>query len=345
MESSESLDLTTFFDEVTTLKTLPLTLVEWQREYNERLGLSVNTSGDDNAANLPLHPVTLENELKTYMDFIDKIKTSYLLLEAKSRFLSSILQDPPKQLEPNEVQRLVDSNIILLEEFTGLQNHSQKLKRDIAKLNFTNEKGRQLLNNRIEEVTKIMDDIHEQKAELTRLQAVNNRHATTRTPEEARAILDQQTKEMAEINKTMDIKRDAVAELEWRIDDEMQEINMLESKLRQVEAQAKEAVEKSEQRDLPAEEQGLWYIQMTTLCNSMFGISKANFDINLIQVDYSTNDQLSIELDPINEVITEISLNNEDIDITDLKKMGNGRHIKDVGSTIVLETLARVKQI
>lgn len=52
--------------EVTDYKALPLSLVEWQRVYVERLGLSENTPPNESGQVLPFHPKTLELEIERY---------------------------------------------------------------------------------------------------------------------------------------------------------------------------------------------------------------------------------------------------------------------------------------
>lgn len=71
-------------------------------------------------------------------------------------------------------------------------------------------------------------------------------------------MLDKQTLELAAISKRKDTHQDRVAELEWQMEDELQEIQALEATLRKVQARAKEAVEKSGQRDPDTEKREAW---------------------------------------------------------------------------------------
>lgn len=50
------------------------------------------------------------------------------------------------------------------------------------------------------------------------------------------------------------------------------------------------------------------YTQMSQLCCSMYGIDKVALDGGCIKVDYLTKDQLVITLDPLTELITDISV-------------------------------------
>ncbi|CAO3588524.1 unnamed protein product [Absidia cylindrospora] len=139
-------------------------------------------------------------------------------------------------------------------------------------------------------------------------------------------------------------------EMEWQLEDPLQEVQALETTLRQAEAKAKEAVEKSDQRDLVVEQQEAWYRHMGQFCHSTFGIHHVDMAIDLVKVEFITGHVLSIHVDSVTERITDLSVNNEEEDddhsipYADLKTLAEGQLVKDVGSTVVLETLARIRQ-
>ncbi|CAO3607839.1 unnamed protein product [Cunninghamella echinulata] len=303
-----------------------------------------NKNADENIVNLPLHPETLKIELDHYKEYVEKLNVNYIALGTKLKFLVTILDDPPKNIEQSEVEKLVRSNFLLQQELKHSKSNIEALKSTISKLNYLNEKSRQALNIRIEEITKILDDIHEKESELNEINTILKRYTSTLTPEESIAILNKQSKELSDINQMIDIKRDSIAELTYQLDDQQQEIDELEKKLQIVEAQAKEAVEKSKLRDENVEERYLWYTQTTKSCNNMFGIEDITFDYETqIQVTYITKDQLTIQLEPLTQRVSKILVNNDKIKVNDLDAMVKGVHIKDVGSTIIFEVLARLE--
>ncbi|SAL97293.1 hypothetical protein [Absidia glauca] len=340
-----SFDLPTFLKEVTDYKALPLSLVEWQRVYVERVGLSENTPPNESGQVLPFHPKTLELEIARYHESIDDVKDRYIDLEAKWRFLGTVLQDPPVHADLK--QRIDIEGIVLglSQKLTKIEEEMVQSKHTIADMNAINDKARQALNDSVDDIIKITDEIEAQNRELADIEATLNKYAVKRTPEEARAMLDKQTLELAAISKRKDAHHDRVAELEWQMEDELQEIQALEATLRKVQARAKEAVEKSGQRDLDTEKREAWFTQMTQLCCSMYGVDNVALDGNCIKVEYLTKDQLVITLDPLTELITDISVNNDNVAIGDLWDLAKGQHINDVGSTIVLETLARTRHL
>ncbi|KAI8327735.1 hypothetical protein BC941DRAFT_446416 [Chlamydoabsidia padenii] len=343
MESQPSFDLTSFLKEVTEHQSLPVSMVTWHQAYLDKVGLSDNASANEDGHVIPLHPKALELELERYKETIEDLKTKYIELDTKSRFLSIVLEDPPRQIEPKERIELEGTVFTLSQRLADLQEELVKSKQTIAEINANTEKDRQELNKVTDSITKITDEIEAQNRQLAELEAKIKQGLVKRTPEETKALLDECTLKLAEISKTKDACDDRVAELEWQIDDELQEVQALETTLRKAQAIAQEAVEKSGERDPSAEQQEAWCTQMTKLCYSIHGIEKLSIDICFIKVDYSTNDQLVITLDPLTGIITDVSVNNENVAIGDLLDLGKGHLVKDVVPTIILEILARTR--
>ncbi|ORZ11478.1 hypothetical protein BCR42DRAFT_494013 [Absidia repens] len=330
---------------------LSLHLTTWQKDYKEKLGLLSSehaTSNDTNADEtiLPLHPKQLELEIARYQDHINELKYQYVQLATKHQFLLALLQDPPRDVRSDQVRKLETVVLEQSAELGILLKDLTKLKHIIAEGNATNEKARQQLKESGDEMIKLIDEIEDQKQSLASLTLQIEQYKKKRTPEEAKAILEQQTRTLAEINKTTDHQRDAIMEMEWQLDDRLQEVQALEATLRQAEAKAKEAVEKSGQRDLVVEQQEAWYREMAQFCHSSFGIHKVDVAIDLIQVEFARGHVLSIHVDPLTERITDISVNNEDdsMEYEDLKTLAEGQLVKEIASTVVLETLARIRQ-
>ncbi|KAI9304250.1 hypothetical protein BJ944DRAFT_267119 [Cunninghamella echinulata] len=343
MDPSQKITISQISNDIVTIKSFDLNLIKWQQEYNEKLGLTEAKDTDENIIDLPLHPETLKIELDHYKEYVEKLNVNYIALGTKLKFLITILDDPPKNIEQGEVEKLVRSNFLLQQELKHSKSNIEALKSTISKLNYLNDKSRQALNIRIDEITKILDDIHEKESELNEINAILKRYTSTLTPEESIAILNKQSKELSDINQMIDIKRDSIAELTYQLDDQQQEIDELEKKLQIVEAQAKEAVEKSKLRDENVEERFLWYTQTTESCNNMFGIEDITFDYEAqIKVAYITKDQLIIQLEPLTQRVSKVLINNDKIKVNDLEAMVKGVHIKDVGSTIIFEVLARL---
>ncbi|CAO3624606.1 unnamed protein product [Cunninghamella blakesleeana] len=309
MDSSQSTIISQISNDVSAFKSLDLNLVKWQHEYNEILGLSESKQANENNIDLPLHPETLKVELDHYKEYVEKLNANYIALSTKLKFLLAMIDDPPKNIEQNEVEKLVRSNFLLQQELKYSKSNIESVKSTISKLNYINEKSRRGLNVRIEEIVNILDDIHEKESELNEINAKLRRHTSTLTPDESSELLDKQTKELSDINQMIDVKRDSIAELTYQLDDQQQEIDELEKRLKILEEQAKEAIAKSKLKDENVEERYLWYKQTTKLCNNMFGIKDITFDYEKqIEVTYITQDQLIIHLEPLTQRVSNISV-------------------------------------
>ncbi|KAI8059849.1 hypothetical protein BC940DRAFT_323670 [Gongronella butleri] len=306
------------------------------------MGLTPEGGADDAAMDLPLHPKLLELELKSHKEYLERLKQYQLQLEHKHLFANAILAQDPKPTK-HDLDDFERSNFVLQEQllqtYVGIDKIKAQLARDINNTTIELEQ----MKARSDEVFTIVDDIEETDKVRERLQQFLKQMEHTRTREEAKAILDKQQNELADVTRTLDEHSERVAELDFLIEDEENDVKALELKLHQMSARAKQAIDRSATKDPQIEEPYRWYCETARHFYTVSGIRNVTTDYDHdITVEYTTDDKLTFYMDRLTSKIATIAVSNPNIDISDLQVMARDHNVDDIGYTVVLEVLTRV---
>ncbi|ORX58279.1 hypothetical protein DM01DRAFT_1405893 [Hesseltinella vesiculosa] len=328
------------------LKSSPLHLLAWHHDYGRQLGLLEGSPASDDAIDLPLHPVGLQQELIRYKGYLDRLKNNYIQLESRRQLAHIILQDPPKYPTKQDLEQLERDNFVLKEQLYEVDSRLKQMK---SKLEYSITSLAQeytLTRSRVEDFSNILEEIERMTNEQQRIEGFFDQLQKTRTEDEIRAMLNEQKAELEEATKVLDSHNDVISSEEFSIYEHESDVQALETKLKHLQSRAKQAIDRSASKDLKVEERGLWYIHTTKDCYTTFGIHNVtrDFDHEII-VDYTSGDKLTFTLDPLTKLIASIHVDNPRLKIADLQSVAKDHTMDDTGATVMLEVLARIKSV
>lgn len=150
-----------------------------------------------------------------------------------------------------------------------------------------------------------MDQITQVEEEIMRIDSIVSKQSKL-TIEEAKSILRRQTADMSKIQKAITEKKDSIEEHKWHVEDLEQEVMQLQATADKIKAKADNAVYRNHRRDERVEKSYYQYLEMSDLCNQLFGVEKIEFESNsLINIYFKKpkNTVLHFEIDIINNQI------------------------------------------
>ncbi|KAG2206597.1 hypothetical protein INT46_002852 [Mucor plumbeus] len=318
-----------------------LNLYQCQEEYKKKVGLSVYTRN-----NLPFHPKALEAELNDIKDHFHLLSKNYVEFLAKEKFLQCILQEPP--LEITELDKTIEKEeAAFKKEMDYYIQQVDELGQQIVMLAQSIEQTRSKLLNHAEEASSILDQITQVEEEIMRIDSIVSKQSKL-TIEEAKSILRRQTTDMSKIQKAITEKKDSIEEHKWHVEDLEQEVRQLQTNADKIKAKADNAVYQNHRRDEKVEKSYYQYIEMSNLCNQLFGVEKIEFESNsLINIYFKkpANTVLHFEIDIISNQIQDAKITGTIVPIQDFIKAAKQKPAYDGIRIITLETLARLRRL
>ncbi|GAN02983.1 hypothetical protein MAM1_0032c02433 [Mucor ambiguus] len=328
--------------EIERFKTEKLNLDESQEEYKTKVGLSGHTR-----SNLPFHPKALENELKDIKEHFANLSKNYMEAVAKKNFLQYMLQEPPLEISEGEQNQASVEEKALEEEMNRYILLVEELEQQISLQAQSVEQSRATALKIADKATNDLDQIDHMEQEIARIEEkVSNQ--SPYTVEEAKAFLNQQTDEMANINRVSYEKKIRIPDLKWRVEDLEADIKQLEADLEKKNAEAEEAIINKRNRDKEVEESYYHFLDATDLCNRLFGVETIKFESDsLVSIHYMKpkNSVLHVEIDTVSNQIHDAKISGTVVPIQDIVEMAKGRSVNEGIRIIALETLARLKRL
>ncbi|KAI8391660.1 uncharacterized protein BYT42DRAFT_203140 [Radiomyces spectabilis] len=342
-------DRSTVLAEITTtiqaIKSKRLHFYEEYKNYNEKLGLGSRSPADASTIDLPLHPNALQMELEDYKHYFRQLKIAFNEVEHQEKFLRSILKEPPLQTSLSEVQSIEYENERRKRNLQALKADIKKHQDSLLHAGQSIDEARRSLMKKTDAIMDEFDAIYAMEGEIKRIQELVKQQSDL-SPEEAKAILEEQTEACIAMNTLIDERREVISDLSWRVEDLEQELQELTSRQQTAEAKAAEALQRSENRDEQVEEKTRWYKDSIEQLNALFGIKSVNFESPqsvYIHFDTAKQEILHIETDSLTQRILDANLTNSERDIRDLVKIAKERHPEEGTKLLLLETLARIK--
>ncbi|CAM0137331.1 unnamed protein product [Umbelopsis sp. WA50703] len=190
------------------------------------------------------HPQNFAMAAEFYKDHFAKLKFNYLEQETKERFLKSLLKEPTVNVEQSDNWEIDRQNREEKQKLKTGKLETIALKREITTLGKTLHDSFNDLEKKMEKAGSVCAEIDEMKL----------------TVEEAKQIIDQQTRAFQDINNDMESRRDVISELSWKIENLEREIEQLESQKYTAEAYAADAIRMANKRDPTVEDLTKWQV-------------------------------------------------------------------------------------
>ncbi|KAK4520616.1 Mevalonate kinase [Mucor velutinosus] len=314
--------LTEMRKEIERFKDEKLNLDESQEEYKNKVGLSGHARN-----NLPFHPKALGNELKDIKEHFANLSENYMEAVAKKNFLQYMLQEPPLEISEGEQEQASAEESALKKEMERYILLVEELEHLISLQAQSVEQSRATALKIADKAIDDLDLIDHMEEEMARIEEkVSNQ--SSYTVEEAKALLNQQTDEIAKINRDSYEKKIRIPDMRWRVEDLEADIKQLEADLEKKNAEAEQAVINKRNRDREVEESYYHFLDATDLCNRLFGVETIKFESDSsVSIHYMKpkNSVLHVEIDTTSNqihdakvIIHPLDLNGEYKDILNL---------------------------
>lgn len=156
-----------------------------------------------------------------------------------------------------------------------------------------------------DKATDDLDLIDHMEEEITRIdEKVSNQ--SPYTVEEAKLLLNQQTDEIAKLNRDSYEKKMIIPDMKWRVEDLEADVERLEAELEKKNAEAEQAVINKRNRDKDVEESYYHFLDATDLCNRLIGVETIKFESDssiFIHYKKPKDSVLHVEIDSDNNQI------------------------------------------
>ncbi|KAF1806230.1 hypothetical protein FB192DRAFT_1337684 [Mucor lusitanicus] len=282
------------FREIERFKNEKLNLDEFQEEYKAKVGLSGHSRN-----NLPFHPKALENELKDLKEHFANLFKNHMEAVAKKNFLQYMLQEPPLEISEKEQEQALAEEKALKGQMDRYFLLVEELEQQISLQAKSAEQSRAAALKFADKAIDELDQMDQMEEQIARIEEkVSNK--SPYTMEEAKALLNQQTDEIAKINRDSYEKKISIPDLKWRVEDLEADIKQLEAELEKKNAEAEEAVINKRNRDREVEESYYHFLDATDLCNRLFGVEAIKFESDSsVSIHYikPKNAVLHVEID------------------------------------------------
>ncbi|KAL9539840.1 hypothetical protein MBANPS3_010030 [Mucor bainieri] len=266
---------------------------------------------------------------------------------AMKNFLQYMLQEPPLEISEGEQEQALVEEKALKEEMNRYISRVEELERQISKDAQRVEQSRATALKIADKAADDLDQIEHMEVEIARIEEkVSNQ--SPYTVEEAKAMLNQQTDEIANINRDSYEKRIRIPDLKWRVEDLEADIKQLEVDLKKKRAEADEAITNKRNRDKEVEESYYHFLDATDLCNRLFGVETIKFESDSsISIHYTKpkNSVLHVEIDTTSNQVHDAKITGTVVPIQDIVEMAKGRIAGEGIRIIALEALARLKKL
>lgn len=156
-----------------------------------------------------------------------------------------------------------------------------------------------------DKATDDLDLIDHMEEEIARIdEKVSNQ--SPYTVKEAKSLLNQQTDEIARLNRDSYEKKMIIPDMKWRVEDLEADVERLEAELEKKNAEAEQAVINKRNRDKDVEESYYHFLDATDLCNRLIGVETIKFESDSsISIRYKKpkDSVLHVEIDTDNNQI------------------------------------------
>ncbi|KAI7855281.1 hypothetical protein BDC45DRAFT_88591 [Circinella umbellata] len=314
-----------------------------QQEYNKQTGLSFSNSNIPlQSINLPLHPTTLQKELEDYKDYANNLEEVLIHKETKEKYLRFLIQDPPYEINLNELENAEKKTIDLGSQIKSSQNSINDLNNTIVQKTFHIETLKTQISISVDQLNHMLSKIDEKSKLLSELEKEFGPEKEVLSLEEANHIQEQLTQDIIQININIDEKRDKMIQMKKEASEIQHILDELEGKLEITKKQAysEKVFTTKERQDI--DEAVQWYDTLAIQCSHMMGIDHVEKSSNGIIIHFINKDELNIIIK--HDKIENARVTSQDCSIDDLVKIAKSyQKFEDGIHFIIHGTFTRLK--
>ncbi|KAJ1924994.1 hypothetical protein IWQ60_004854 [Tieghemiomyces parasiticus] len=230
-------------------------------------------------------PKAVEADLAYYRTLFSKLKFNYLEQTTKERFLRDLMQEPPVDIELEDIQEIEAGNLVSKKELKKRKTETQVRHEQIDYTINSVADGYHQVKSEFEEVAPILAEIAELESQLHELEGDDTSNQVT--------IHDT-------LRGDIDTCRDETARLQRTAEDLEDELKRLATQQKSEEAFAAEAVRQALTKDPQVQELYDWFTEAQNVLATLFGVrllKATGPDSVQIIYDYTEKDDKYATLD------------------------------------------------
>ncbi|RKP36067.1 hypothetical protein BJ085DRAFT_34061 [Dimargaris cristalligena] len=200
----------------------------------------------------------VEADLAYSKSLFSKLKFNYLELATKEKFIRDLMQEPPIEIEQEDIQELEVLNMDHKQALKKRKTETQARKEQIDYIIDNLAIGCQSIETEFGQTRQLLTDIRDLEAQIKELEGDENGEQKL-TIQESQKVLNEQLASLETMNNEIELAQTQLNESRTSVEDLERELEKYQAIQRSEEAIAAEAVRLAQQKDPQIQELCQWY--------------------------------------------------------------------------------------